>query len=143
MQRGLVIFFVSLLAFAVATPTTARAGVKVAINVKSQTMDVYVGGQLARRWRVSTGRSGFSTPGGSYGVTRTEKRWYSRKYGNAPMPNAVFFSGGYAIHGTTEVGNLGRRASHGCVRLHPSNAAELYSLVAYYGRSRTRISIRN
>jgi lipoprotein-anchoring transpeptidase ErfK/SrfK len=57
------------------------------------------------------------------------------------MPHSVFFSGGYAIHGTPYVQRLGRRASHGCVRLHPANAARLYKLVLIYGLDNTRIRI--
>jgi lipoprotein-anchoring transpeptidase ErfK/SrfK len=55
----------------------------------------------------------------------------------------VFFHGGYAIHATGAIRNLGRPASHGCVRLHPSNAAALYSLVQQYGPRRTRITLTN
>jgi lipoprotein-anchoring transpeptidase ErfK/SrfK len=53
---------------------------------------------------------------------------YSKKYDNAPMPHSIFFSGGYAIHATPHTGNLGRPASHGCIRLHPNNAAILYNM---------------
>jgi hypothetical protein len=45
------------------------------------------------------------------------------------MPHSIFFHDGYAIHGTTEISRLGKIASHGCVRLHPENAAKLYELV--------------
>jgi lipoprotein-anchoring transpeptidase ErfK/SrfK len=58
------------------------------------------------------------------------------------MPHAIFFRGGYAIHGTYETRNLGRRASHGCVRLHPANARELFHIVETYGHGRTSIVIR-
>ena len=54
---------------------------------------------------------------------------------------AVFFHGGYAIHGTGSIRSLGRPASHGCVRLHPNNAAALYALVQKYGPRRTRITL--
>ena len=57
------------------------------------------------------------------------------------MPYAVFFRGGYAIHGTYHVGNLGRPASHGCVRLNTGNAATLFSLVSQYGYGNTAIII--
>jgi lipoprotein-anchoring transpeptidase ErfK/SrfK len=60
---------------------------------------------------------------------------------NSPMPYSVFFYKGYAIHGTTELHRLGGPASHGCVRLHPSNAAPLFALVQGLGAGRTRISI--
>lgn len=106
-------------------------------------MTVWVNGDMMYQWPVSTGRRGYGTPGGSFRPHRLEPRWYSRKYDMAPMHNAVFFTGGYAIHGTSHVAQLGRPASHGCVRLHPSNAREFFSLVRSYGLRSTRISITN
>ncbi len=129
----------SLLAVLVSA-TAASADVRVHIDKSSQTMSVYVNGQLHDRWPVSTGKRGYGTPSGTYRAQRLAKRHYSSKYNGAPMHNAVFFRGGYAIHGTSEVGRLGSPASHGCVRLHPSHAAELYSLVQSSG-GRTRITI--
>ena len=38
-------------------------------------------------------------------------------------------------------GRLGQRASHGCVRLHPTNAATLYNLVKQRGMASTRIIV--
>ncbi|TIL49636.1 MAG: L,D-transpeptidase, partial [Mesorhizobium sp.] len=55
----------------------------------------------------------------------------------------VFYRGGYAIHGTGAVKSLGRPASHGCVRLHPSNAAAFYSMVRQAGFRNTRIVVTN
>lgn len=124
-----------------AAAASASADVRVRIDTGSQTMHVYVNGSLHDVWPVSTGRRGYGTPGGNFRPQRLAKRWYSSKYNGAPMHNAIFFHGGYAIHATTETGRLGRPASHGCVRLHPSHAAELYSLVRTYGAGQTRISI--
>ena len=104
-------------------------------------MEVYVHGRLKHSWRVSTGRRGYETPGGSYSAKRLEREWYSTQYDDAPMPHAIFFRGGYATHGTYETKRLGRPASHGCVRLAPGNAARLYNLVEAMGRKRTRISV--
>jgi lipoprotein-anchoring transpeptidase ErfK/SrfK len=59
------------------------------------------------------------------------------------MPYSIFFHGGFAIHGTYELTRLGGPASHGCVRLHPSHAAQLYGLVERNGRGGTRIEITN
>ena len=119
------------------------AAVQVHIDIGSQTMSVRVNGFPYAHWRVSTARSGYYTPRGTFGVTRTAKVYYSRKYDNSPMPNSVFFHGGYAIHGTGYIKNLGRPASHGCVRLHPTNAAKLYALVKKHGPGRTRITLSN
>jgi hypothetical protein len=57
------------------------------------------------------------------------------------MPHSIFFNGGFAIHGSYEVGRLGRPASHGCIRLHPSNAAALYALVKQHGSGDTTIRV--
>ena len=81
------------------------------------------------QWRVSTARKGYYTPTGTFHPYSLQLMHYSKKYDNAPMPHSIFFSGGYAIHATPHVGALGRPASHGCVRLSPSNAATLYSIV--------------
>ncbi len=121
----------------------AQADVRVRIDKSSQTMTVWVDGSYYSSWPVSTGRRGYSTPGGSFRPSRLEPRWYSRKYDNAPMHNAIFFHGGFAIHATNYVSTLGQAASHGCVRLHPSHARELYSLVKTYGARSTRITITN
>ncbi len=118
-----------------------QQGVHVRVNVARQTMDVFVDGELQHHWRVSTGRDGFETPGGVYRPQRMEREWYSKKYDDAPMPNAVFFNAGYAIHGTNDLRRLGRQASHGCVRLHPEHAEELFDLVEERGALNTRIEI--
>jgi lipoprotein-anchoring transpeptidase ErfK/SrfK len=117
--------------------------VQVHVDVSSQSMNVRVNGWSYANWRVSTGREGYDTPRGSFSVKSLARMHYSRKYDNAPMPNSVFFHGGFAIHATNHVNALGRPASHGCVRLAPGNAAQLYALVQQYGARRTRITLTN
>jgi len=111
----------------------ASAGVVARIDNATQRMTVLVDGAPAYSWPVSTARKGYRTPAGSYRVQRMERMWYSRKYDMSPMPHALFFRGGYAIHGTYSVRQLGRPASHGCVRLSPGNASTLFSLVRQRG----------
>ncbi|WP_082365373.1 L,D-transpeptidase [Bosea vaviloviae] len=119
---------------------SVQAGVDVRVDIAAQRIQVTTTDGEAYNWAISSGRKGFRSPNGVYRPTRLEKNWYSRKYGGA-MPNAVFFRGGYAIHGTTAVGALGRPASHGCIRLHPTNAAKLFALVKKHGASQTRIAL--
>ena len=119
----------------------ADAAVLVQIDRSSQTMDVSVDGMARYQWRVSTARHGYITPPGTYHPQMMARRWLSRKYYNSPMPHAIFFYGGFAIHGTYEISRLGGPASHGCVRLDPSNAATLYGLVEREGMGSTTIVI--
>jgi lipoprotein-anchoring transpeptidase ErfK/SrfK len=111
------------------------------IDISDQRMQVFVNGWPRYSWAVSTARSGYRTPVGTYKAVRMEKMWYSRKYDMSPMPHSIFFKGGYAIHGTNYLKRLGTPASHGCVRLHPDNAAQLYSLVRENGMANAQILV--
>jgi lipoprotein-anchoring transpeptidase ErfK/SrfK len=113
------------------------------VDIGSQTMTVSEDGRVIHSWKVSTARKGYVTPRGSYKPTRLHRMWYSRKYDMSPMPYSVFFRGGYAIHGTGYVKQLGRPASHGCVRLATGNAATFYGLVRQHGARNVRIVLTN
>jgi lipoprotein-anchoring transpeptidase ErfK/SrfK len=121
----------------------ARADVTVQIDKSAQRMSVSVDGVNRYNWAVSTGRNGYGTPNGTFHPQSMMRSYFSRKYYNAPMPHAIFFYYGFAIHGTTNISQLGGPASHGCVRLHPSNAATLFSLVQRSGANNTTIQISN
>jgi lipoprotein-anchoring transpeptidase ErfK/SrfK len=129
--------------FALFSSLPAFADVRIRVDKSSQTMTVSVDGWNQYQWPVSTAKSGYYTPTGTWRPFRLERSWYSRKYDNAPMPNSIFFTGGYAIHGTVHVSQLGRPASRGCIRLHPAHARELFALVSQQGMNRTRITITN
>jgi len=117
------------------------ATVEARIDLSQQKMRVYQYGKLKHVWPVSTARRGYRTPTGSWRPTRMHKRYFSKKYYNSPMPHSIFFTGGYAIHGTNAIKGLGRPASHGCIRLHPSNARTLFNMVQRAGRSNSRVKI--
>lgn len=123
-----------------AMSTVASAEVFITIDKSEQRMYVETPTDYYE-WDVSTGRKGYNTPVGDYQPYLMKPMHYSRKYDNAPMPNSIFFHGGYAIHATDAIDRLGRPASHGCIRLHPQNAKWLYRLVKDYGKDNTFITI--
>jgi lipoprotein-anchoring transpeptidase ErfK/SrfK len=125
-----------------ALSTAADAAIVVQIDRAAQRMAVIVDGAPRYNWRVSTARRGYITPPGTYHPEMLARRWFSRKYYNSPMPHSIFFYGGFAIHGSYEISHLGRPASHGCVRLDPSNAAILFGLVQREGMAATTIVIQ-
>ncbi|MFM8858788.1 MAG: L,D-transpeptidase [Methylocystis sp.] len=129
----LTLLIVALLA-AIATSGAAHATAQIHVDLSTQRMHV-TSSQGSYSWPVSTARAGYSTPRGSFAPTGLQRMHYSRKYHNSPMPHSIFFRGGYAIHGSYATGALGRPASHGCVRLSPSNAALLYQIVQNEGGS--------
>ena len=126
-----------------AVGTSTAASLTARIDISSQTMTVSEYGRVVHRWKVSTARRGYRTPRGTYRPIRMHRMWHSRKYHNSPMPYSIFFHGGYAIHGTYETRSLGRPASHGCVRLHPGDAATLFAMVRAVGPNNTRIVVTN
>ena len=118
----------------------AQAEIVVTVDKSAQRLSVAVDGYERYQWPVSTARWGYRTPNGSYRPQRLERKWFSRKYDMSPMPYSIFFNGGYAIHGSYEIKRLGSPASHGCIRLHPENAALLFALVKENARD-TRIVV--
>ena len=125
-----------------ALPRAARADVLISVDKGAQRMEVSVDGQPRYSWPVSTGVEAYDTPSGAYRPFRMERTHVSKEWDDAPMPFSMFFTDqGHAIHGTNHVRNLGRAASHGCVRLSVRNAATLFGLVTAQGMGRTRVRI--
>ncbi len=122
------------------------------IDKSSQTLYLFIAGELTDSFKVSTGIKKRETPNldlsprGPILMKYTSKKFPGGNYNHlGNMPYAVFLRGGYAIHGTT-TGNfskLGTRASHGCIRLHPDNAKVFYELVKLAGLSQTWVSIKD
>src|SRR6476620_5414208 len=120
--------------------TESTSAILISIDKSKQKMTVSLDGVEKYVWPVSTGQAGYSTPSGAYTATSMNEIWYSKEWDNAPMPHSIFFrKDGYAIHGTYEAKNLGRPASHGCVRISRENAATLYAMVKKVGLKNTEV----
>jgi len=113
--------------------------------------------QLKHSWAVSTGleeqvmspagkKLGTHTPEGVFKLDRYRSyEDYTSRQWKSPMPYAIFFDwqtqgrpSGLAIHGSDPKGelDLGKRASHGCIRLATENARTLFEMITtqYKGR---------
>jgi hypothetical protein len=128
------LFTAATIAFLLGSLAYAQAGIVITVDKSTQRLSVAVDGFPRYEWPVSTARMGYRTPNGTYKPERLERKWFSRKYDWSPMPYSIFFDGGYAIHGSYEIKRLGSPASHGCIRLHPENAATLFGLVKEHVR---------
>ena len=129
--------------FVFSTGAALAMQVDVLVDKVTQHMIVKVDGAVQYDWLVSTGAGGFDTPSGDYHVFRMEKEHFSKEWDDAPMPYSKFFTGiGHALHGSFHVKSLGRAASHGCVRLHPDNAAILFGLIEKAGFKHNTVAIR-
>jgi hypothetical protein len=124
---------IAFIAMVLVAPMAAQAKVNISVDLSSQRMNVQSDSGASYSWPISSARAGYYTPRGTYRPTSLQTMHRSKKYHNSPMPHSIFFSGGYAIHGTYAVRALGRPASHGCIRISPANAATLFSLVRSEG----------
>jgi hypothetical protein len=114
------------------------------VSTRNVKIDVDVAARRVRLWDregkmhlflASPGTPGRDTLTGRFhGPFRIEGANYkvqsrSKSYRGAPMPYAIFYRGGYAIHGTHAENMLGKPASHGCVRLSVKDAKYVHDLV--------------
>lgn len=145
------VLLVGTLVFGLAAPATLESSsamastVKAVIDLSQQRMRVYVNGKQKYTWAVSTGTRKWPTRTGSFTPFARERIHKSKKW-NMTLPHVVKFdqteTGINAIHGTHLTGRLGRRASHGCVRLAPRNAAIFYNLVGKHGLWSTNVVVK-
>lgn len=120
------------------------------IQKEKQQLYLYVDGSLVDSFKVSTGDTKHETPkldlrpSGPMFKKYTSKKYPGGNYqGLGNMPYVVFLKGGFAIHGTTtgNITKLGKKASHGCVRLHPDNGKLFFELVKQVGIENTWVTI--
>ena len=107
-----------------------------------------------RTYPIAVGMQGLETPAGEYEVQGKQinpvwqvpdSPWAGSKAGKLIPPGPknpikarwMGFDGSAGIHGTTELGSLGRAASHGCVRMSIPDVKDLYRRV----RVRTPVRI--
>lgn len=124
----------------------------------AQTYEAYLDGQLLHRFIISTGKGEVVTippneryPNGHSYLAETYEGFFkihsrsryhkSGKWGGADMPFANFFHGGIAFHETDHLDELGRRASGGCVRMHPRDARIMWDLVSQVGVEDTMVVV--
>ncbi len=111
------------------TPEIAPRGpLVVVVSLPLQRAYVYRNGVRIGISTVSTGRTGYETPGGVFTILQKHREHYSNLYENASMPFMQRLTwDGLALH----AGKLpGYPASHGCVRLPSAFAEHLFSVTA-------------
>jgi hypothetical protein len=108
-------------------PARTPAGpVVIIVSIGAQKLWIHDKDGLFDQTTVSTGTGGYPTPTGVFAVLEKSVRHFSNIYGGAPMPYMQRLTmSGVALHQGVVTG---RPASHGCVRLPPSFAPQLYQM---------------
>lgn len=117
--------------------TASEQVTRIVVSIPEQTLLAYAGDTVLRRITVSTAAGPTLSVGqdsenphnhaGHFSVLRKSANHVSGQYGS-PMPYAMFFYGGHAIHATEPhlYAKLGTPASHGCVRTNMEDAKWLF-----------------
>ncbi len=127
-------------------PTGPRDGI--VINIPEQRMYYFRKGQLTATYPIGVFREGFSTPIGSTKIVRktVDPTWYPTKSSREehpelpaavppgpdnPLGSRAMYLGWarYIIHGTNKPYGVGRRVSHGCIRMQPDDVEALFDMV--------------
>jgi lipoprotein-anchoring transpeptidase ErfK/SrfK len=119
----------------------------VTVSRDSNTARVFKEGKLTTTYKVAVGEPKYPTPVGKFTVQSKQvdpawnvpdSDWAGDLAGttvpggaaNNPLKERwIGFNGSVGFHGTGDVGSLGRGASHGCVRMAPSDVIDLYERV--------------
>lgn len=114
----------------------------ITVDLGSQTLTAWEGGQILQQTRISTGMKLTPTVKGSFKIyskvplqdmrgSSPYKNIYPKgKYLIKNVPNVMYFYQGYAIHGAYWHRNFGRVASHGCINVPLSSAEWLYNFAS-------------
>jgi len=124
-------------------PTPKRDSVSVWVTLPEYRLELRSANGIERSYRIAIGLPEYPTPTGRFTVRKIvwNPAWRPHKadpWATAKKPQPpgardnpmkvvkIFFvEPAYYIHGTSELHTLGTAASHGCIRMHPDDAAEL------------------
>src|SRR5690349_5224748 len=114
----------ALLALITATAIACPAGAAIEEESAYPDVEIWLGEGVGRcgdrEFGVSGGSEQFPSPTGAFQIEWKSRLWWSKQW-QAPMPYAMFFHNGAAIH----VGSLGSH-SHGCIRVTEDTARWLF-----------------
>jgi lipoprotein-anchoring transpeptidase ErfK/SrfK len=138
-HRGLV--RLPVIAVAPTVPQVADTAL-IVVRRKSNTLELFQGVKLVRRFAVATGQSAYPTPLGTFAIVVKQRNpsWYPPASpwarGELPVPPGPGNPLGtrwmglsarlVGIHGTPKDGSIGYSQSHGCIRMHIPEAEWLF-----------------
>jgi|GEM_PF-1091930 len=115
------------------------------INLPAYRLDLYEAGRRLKSYPIAIGMRGYKTPERTFYLEKMEwNPWFyppnanwCKKEGedtckpvspgpwNPLWPVKMILQSSYLIHGTPKTSSIGRKGSHGCIRMYPKDAADL------------------
>ena len=131
-------------------PNPANGSLRLVADLATREIHLYEGDELVRSYPVAIGSPKYPTPKGSYRIRKLvwnpawippDSKWARKETAKAPGERGnpmkvvkIFFKEpDYYIHGTGDTDSLGDAASHGCLRMAPTDVAALGQYVMEHG----------
>ena len=119
-------------------PEPAATERKIVISIPDRKLALVEDGRVVKVYPIAVGAPGSPSPSGEFRVREriTNPTYYAP--GKVIGPGAANPLGtrwiglghrGYGIHGMNEPRSIGKRASHGCIRMNKADVEELFELV--------------
>ncbi len=119
-----------------------RSDRRIVVSLVDRKLALVEDGRVLKVYRVAVGTPDMPTPEGEFRIINRVKdpSWY----GGSISPGTVIPAGpanplgtrwiglnqkGYGIHGTNAPKSIGKRASHGCIRMRKADLEELFEIV--------------
>lgn len=112
---------------------------RVVVSIPDRKLALIENGRVVKIYRTAVGAAASPTPSGTYKIVQrvANPTWYGPDQVVGPgkdNPVGTRWLGlsrkGYGIHGTNNPRSIGKRASHGCVRLRNIDVEDLFARVA-------------
>lgn len=132
-------------------PAVAEAPLILTANVSARILVVQRGDSTLKTFAIAVGTDDYPTPVGSFRIRKMiwnprwrpppEADWARGKTAKGPgepgnpmkVVKIFFKEPDYYIHGTGDVESLGSAASHGCLRMDPTEVADLARIIMEHG----------
>jgi lipoprotein-anchoring transpeptidase ErfK/SrfK len=117
-------------------------GIRLAADLSQRTLTVIGANGVIKTFNVAVGTPSYPTPTGNYTIRKIvwnpswippDSKWAKGKSAKGPgepgnpmkVAKIFFKEPDFYIHGTGQINSLGSAESHGCLRMHPDEVAEL------------------
>jgi len=119
--------------------TPAEPERRIVISLADRKLALIENGRVVKVWSTAVGKPSTPTPAGVYKIANRIPNptwWGPKKEVVGPgkgNPLGTRWMGlslkGYGIHGTNDPRSIGRRASHGCIRMRNADVEELFAKI--------------
>jgi lipoprotein-anchoring transpeptidase ErfK/SrfK len=111
---------------------------RIVVSIQDRKLALLEGDTVIKIWDTAVGAESTPSPCGNYTIVNrlSKPTWYQPGKAVPPGPSNPLGTRwlglsirGYGIHGTNVPGSIGKKASHGCIRMRNRDVEELFELV--------------